>query len=209
MSELLSNVIPNYGVVLERIVAFGIIFLGILMSSRILLYQLIYAFDPDAKSQRNRMRSRPVRVALAIADIMAWLFALTLTCLFFQIPQVMELLLSLFGVIWTVLPLTLVVLLIAYCFSRVGNELILSFIGYWYLQRRREDLDRCRYFDLGEAQMAEIEDIDLLATKFRFKEGGRTAFRPNAYLMQQFFGFRPGLGLEDVIDWMRSRSPKS
>lgn len=188
---------------------FGIVFLGLLISSRILLSRLIYAFDPEAKSQHNRMRSRSVRVSLAIADIMAWLFTLTLTCLLFQIPQVMELFLSLFGVIWTLLPLTLVVLLIAYCFSRVGNELILSFIGFWYLKRHQADLDSSRYFDLGEEQMAEIEEIDLLSTKFRVKEGGRIVFRPNAFLMQQFFRFTPSLGIEDVLDWMRSRSSKS
>lgn len=209
MSELLYDFIQSHESVITTVLAFAIIFLGILIVSRTLLYQLIFAFDPDAKSQRNRLRSRPIRVALAIADIIAWLFALTLSCVFFRIPQAMQLLLSLFGIVWNLLPWTLVVGLIAFCFSRVGNELILSLIGFWYLKHHQADLDRRHSFDVGEGHMAEIEEIALLTTRFRLKEGRLIVYRPNAYLMHEFFGFTPNFGAEDVIEWMRSHSSKS
>ena len=170
MPQLLSDFLQNYGTVLERIVAFAAIFLVTLIVARILLHHLVFAFDPDAKSQRNRMRSPPVRVALAIADIIAWIFALTITCLIYQIPAVMQLLLSLFGIVWNLLPLSIIVLLIAYCFSRTGNELILSFVGYWALRNRKMDLDRYQYFDLGNGQLAKVEEIQVLVTRFKTKE---------------------------------------
>ena len=208
LPELLSDLLQNYGWLLERIVAFGAIFLCILLISRVLLHRLIFAVDPEAKSQRPRLRSRPVRIVLAIADIVAWLFALTLSCLIYQLPQVMQLLLSLFGLVWNLLPLSLVVLLIAYCFSRVGHELILSFIGFWVLRTRKADLDRQQFFDVGNGQMAKVEEVHVLVTKFRVKEGNRILFRPNAYLMQSFFGFSQSLGIEDLITWLRGRSVK-
>lgn len=204
MSQLLTNLIQNYRTVLETVAAFGAIILVVLIITRNLLYRFIYAFDPSARSQRFVAKSRPVRVALAIADIIAWSFALMMTGIMYQLPQVTQFMLKLFGMIWNLLPVTIIVVLIAFCFSRAGNELMLSVLGFWYLHHRKKDLDRHRYFDLGNEELAEIDEIHFLDTTFRLKKGGRTVIRPNAYLMHEVFGFTQVVGVEGIGTWIRN-----
>ena len=199
MSQLFSFLLENTAIL--RILTFGLVLLGVLMITRRLFYQLVYAFVPESKSLRFVMKPRSVRVALALADMGAWGLAVMISCLVHQIPAVTELLLSLFGILWNLLPLTIIVLLVTYCFSRTGNELILSALGGWYLRYRKKVLERYHYFDLGDGLEGEIETINFLDTTFRLKKGGRTLVRTNAFLMHEVFGFARAIGIEGILDW--------
>ncbi|NEO88252.1 MAG: hypothetical protein F6J87_28945 [Spirulina sp. SIO3F2] len=198
MSQLLLNL--RHTTLLEQIVNFGLLLGFVLAIAKRLLYRLIYAFAPESKSQRFMLKPRPVRVAIAIADMLAWTLAVMVACLVLGLPQVSQLLVSLVGIVWSLLPLTITVVLVAYCFSRTGNELLLSALGAWYLKHRKKVLERHRYFDLGEGQEGEIDSINFLDTTFRLKKGGRIVIRPNAFLMHEVFGFASAIGLEGLID---------
>lgn len=200
MSQLLP-LVDYYSI---HVLGFCLVILAILIITRKLFYGLVYAVEPEAKSQRFRSLSGPMRLALAIADLAAWFFAFVTTCLIYQFPNILEATLSLFAIFWNLLPLTLIIGLIVYGFSRTGNELILSLLGFWYLRHRKADLDRCRYFELEDGQMGEIEEINLLDTRFRLRDGGGMTLRPNAYLMHEFLGFSSTLGIEGVGDWLTS-----
>ena len=199
MSQLFSFLQQN--TTLLRILTFGLVVLFVLTIARRLFYQLIYAFVPESKSLRFVMKPRPVRVAIALADMGAWGLAVMISCLVHEFLAVTQLLLSLFGILWNLLPLTLIVLLVTYCFSRTGNELILSVLGGWYLPYRKKVLESYRYFDLGDGQEGEIEAINFLDTTFRLAKGGRTLVRTNAFLMHEVFGFARAIGLEGIFDW--------
>ena len=162
MSQIFSFFQENTAIL--YILSFALVLLGVLIIAHQLLYQLVYAFAPESKSLRWVMKPRSVRVAIALADIAAWGLAVMISCLVHKLPAVTTLLLSLFGILGNLLPLTIIVLLVIYCFSRTGNELILSFLGGWYLRYRKNLLDRYRYFDLGNGQEGEIEAINFLIT---------------------------------------------
>ncbi|MGB0562341.1 MAG: hypothetical protein ACPGVO_11120 [Spirulinaceae cyanobacterium] len=181
--------------------------IGLTIAQRV-LHKIIYAFDPEAKKQRFVHKPRPVRVAVAIANLLAWLIAVMLAALIYELPAVSQLFLSILGIFWNLLPLTIIVVLLAYCFSRTGNELLLSALGFWYLQHRKKALEQHRYFDLGDGEEAEIEAIHFLDTTFRLKKGGRTVIRPNAYLMHKVFGFARAIGLEGLLDWFEVRQAR-
>ncbi len=198
MPDLLSFLLQNPTV--SRTITFVLVMFSVLTIARSLFYQLIYAFAPESKSPRFPLKPRPVRVAIALADIGAWGLALMISCVLYQIPAVAQLLLSLLGILWNLLPLTIVVLLVTYCFSRTGNELILSVLGGWYLPYRKQVLDRYHYFDLGDGQEGEIEEINFLDTTFRIKKERRTLVRPNAFLMYEVFGFARAIGIEGILD---------
>ena len=199
MSQLFSFLLENTAV--SRVLTFIVVVLSILAIARGLLYRLIYAWAPESKSLRFAMKPRLVRVTIALADIGAWGLAMMISCLLHKIPGVTQLLLSLFGLFWNLLTLTIVVLLVAYCFSRTGNELILSALGGYYLHYRHKILERYRYFDLGDGEEGEIEAIHFLDTTFRLKKGGSILVRPNAFLMHEVFGFARAIGIEGILDW--------
>jgi hypothetical protein len=188
-----------------QIITFALVIIVVLTVTRRLLYQLIYAFVPESKSLRFVSKPRLVRIAIAIADIGAWGLAVMISCIVHRLPAVTQLLVSLFGIIWNLLPLTIIVLLGTYCFSRTGNELILSAIGGWYLPYRKKILERYGYFDLGNGQEAEIETINFLDTTFRLKQGGRIVVKTNAFLMHEIFGFAKAIGIEGIIDWWQAK----
>ncbi|MEM8642767.1 MAG: hypothetical protein AAGG51_28695 [Cyanobacteria bacterium P01_G01_bin.54] len=191
--------------VIPQALTFGLlVWISLTLTQRV-LHQIVYAFAPEAKKQRFVHRPRLVRVAGAIADLLAWVVAVMLASVIYQLPSLAQLLLSILGLFWNLLPLTIGVVLLAYCFSRTGNELLLSLLGFWYLQHRKKALERHRYFDLGDGERAEIETIHLLDTTFRLKKGGRTVIRPNAYLMHEVFGFAQAIGLEGLIDRFEHR----
>ena len=209
MFEPLNDLLSEYSSEVGVIILFGLVFFALLIISRRLLHQFIFSFSPEAQAQRSRLRPRLIRVSLAIADIFAWLFTLTLSCAFLQIPKVTDILIAIIAVLWNFLPWTLVIGLILFCFSRVGNELILSLIGFWYLQSHREELDRQRYFELEHEESAEIEEINLLTTRLRLKKGNKITYRPNAFLMHEFFKFSHSFGIEDIIEVIQSRTSKT
>jgi hypothetical protein len=62
--------------------------------------------------------------------------------------------------------------LVAYSFSKAGNELVLSVIGYWYLNRETGNLKRRREHDLGNGKVGKIIEIAPLHTTFSLSEGG-------------------------------------
>ena len=198
MSQIFSFFQENTAIL--YILSFALVLLGVLIIAHQLLYQLVYAFAPESKSLRWVMKPRPVRVAIALADIAGWSLAVMISCLVHKLPAVTKLLLSLFGILGNLLPLTIIVLLVIYCFSRTGNELILSFLGGWYLRYRKNLLDRYRYFDLGNGQEGEIEAINFLDTTFRLKKGGHILVRTNAFLMHEVFGFTRAIGIEGIIE---------
>ena len=205
MSQLLSFFQENTAIL--TIFTFVLVLVAVLTIARRLFYQLVYAFVPESKSLRFVMKPRLVRVAISLADIAAWGLAVMISCLVHKLPGVTQLLLSFFGILWNLLPLMIIVLLVIYCVSRTGNELILSILGGWYLPYRKEVLDRYRYFDLGNGQEGEIEAINFLDTTFRLKKGGQILVRNNAFLMHEVFGFTRFMGIEGIFDrWqMRSR----
>ena len=207
MSENFSFLLQNRTIL--QIFTFGLVIFVILTITRRLLYQLIYAFVPESKSLRFVMKPRPVRIAIALADIGAWGLAVMISCLVHNLPAVSQLLVSLFGILWNLIPLTIIVLLIIYCFSRTGNELILSALGGWYLPYRKKVLEGYSYFDLGDGQEAEIEAINFLDTTFRLKKGGSKIIRTNAFLMHEIFGFAKAIGIEGIIDWWKIQQRRS
>lgn len=190
-------------------IAFVVVTLIAKAIARRLFRRLVYAFSPEAEPERYAVPDRPMRVALAIADILAWWIALVLTGAVVGLPLVSQLLTAFFGVLWNLLPLMAIVALVAYCFSRTGNELILSLLGAWYLHHRKAVLEDTRYFDLGNGQLAEIQKIALLDTEFNLKNGGKTVSRPNAFLMRSVFGFSETIGIEGLWLWLQSHRQSS
>ena len=185
----------DYRPIIEPAIAFVLIFSVSGRFTQALLRRVIYAVDPEAKPKRFNLPARPTRVALAIADIIAWLFAFTTTCAFFQQSQVARVTVALFNFLLSSWPLVLFTLLITYSFSKRGNQLLLSFLGAWYLNHNRKLLTQQQPFDLGDDQVGDIHDIHLLHTVFTTKSGA-TVVRPNAYLMRTVFGFADALGDE-------------
>ncbi|NEQ99617.1 MAG: hypothetical protein F6K30_23425 [Cyanothece sp. SIO2G6] len=185
----------NYKPIIEQMIGFWLIFLVAGRITQSLLRRLVYAADPEATPKRFHVPSRPARIAVAIADIIAWCFSFTVACVVMDLPQAAQVALTLFNLVFTSWPLILFTLLITYSFSKRGNELLLSLLGGWYLNYHRQLLEQQQTFDLGHDQVGRISDIALLHTTFSLNNGG-TAVRPNAYLMHQFFGFAQELGDE-------------
>lgn len=183
----------DYRLIIEPTIAFVLIFLVSGRFTQTLLRRVVYAIDPEAKPKRFNLPARPARVGLAIVDIIAWLFAFTITCAFFQQSQVASITVSLFNFFLSSWPLVLFTLLITYSFSKQGNQLLLSLLGAWYLNLQRKLIDQQQPFDLGNDQVGDISDIQLLHTTFTTKAGA-TVIRPNAYLMRTVFGFPDTLG---------------
>jgi len=187
--------INYYKPVIEQVIGFWLIFLIGGRMAQELLRRLVYAADPEAKPRRFHTPSRPARIGVAIADIIAWCFDFTVACMIMDEPQAAQVSLSLFNLLFTSWPWVLFTLLMTYSFSKRGNELMLSLLGGWYLNYHRSLLDQQQNFDLGQDQVGRISDIALLHTTFSLNSGGTTV-RPNAYLMHQFFGFAKDMGDE-------------
>lgn len=185
----------NYKPVLEQAIGFWLIFFIVGRIAQSLLRRLVYAADPEARPKRFNTPSRPARIAVAIADLLAWGFSFTVACNVMGWPQVGEITLSLFTLLFTSWPWVLFTLLITYSFSKRGNQFLLSLLGGWYLNYHRPLLDQQHAFDLGNDEVGQVTDIALLHTTFTLNNGD-TVVRPNAYLMQNFFGFAKDLGDE-------------
>ncbi|MEM9213654.1 MAG: hypothetical protein AAGD25_04840 [Cyanobacteria bacterium P01_F01_bin.150] len=190
----------DYRPVIEPAIAFILLFLVSGRFTQTLLRRVVYAVDPESRPKRFNVPARAARVALAIADIIAWLFAFTITCAFLGQSQVASVTVSLFRFLLDSWPLVLFTLLITYSFSKRGNQLLLSLLGAWYLNVQRKLLDKQQPFDLGNEQMGNISDIQLLHTTFITKTG-TTVIRPNAYLMRTAFGFADALG--DELEFLK------
>jgi hypothetical protein len=207
MSPEFLSFIQDYSPALQKIAGFGATAMVLWVIVHQLLHNLVYAFSPESRSRRFATLPRGVRVALAIANLMAWIIALIITCLIYEISDIMKLVLPFFSLVNSFLTFLLLlsfILFLIYCFSRTGNEFLISILGFWYLHHCKDILDRCRYFDLGHGRLAEIDSIQILSTTFRTQEGGMIVVRPNAFLMYEFLGFTKAIGLEGISNWLKS-----
>lgn len=176
-----------YRNVIENAVLFVVVFLLVGIGARALLRRLISAVDPSAGRGTTKSLKSKTRIFLAVADLTAWLFALMIASEVLRVHRVVTLIMIIVAYIPIAVALLLLGGLVAYSFSKAGNELVLSLIGYWYLNRETGKLNRRRDHDLGNGRIGKIIEIAPLHTTFSLSEGG-TETRSNAYLMRQFFG---------------------
>jgi hypothetical protein len=211
MDNFLAIDLTYYTPFFERLVLFGAVFFVVLKVSQRLLHNLVKALSAPAPGNYDDegASERSARVGRAIADIVAYLFALGMAAEVVGIYNMVEALAAGIAFLLNFLIILVIIALGFYCFSAQGNELILSVLGYWYFQVQRQQLEQQGSFDLGQGKVGKIDRISLLHTTFRITQDDTfdqpfdqpfnstidstinptIELRPNAYLMRHFFGF--------------------
>ncbi|MFC1736418.1 hypothetical protein ACFL1X_09880 [Candidatus Hydrogenedentota bacterium] len=167
----------------------ALLFVGIV--ARFFLRKIVFSFDPGAKSQSADMMENNTRIWLALASVAAWIFAFMVASEFMGMHGIVSITMRLLSSIPATIACVGAGALLAYSFSSTGNELVLSLIGYWYLNRHKEELEEREALDLGDEKTGTITGIAALHTTFDVRSGG-TEVHSNAWAMRQFFGI--GLG---------------
>ncbi|MBA7490349.1 hypothetical protein ES702_00887 [subsurface metagenome] len=137
--------------------------------------------------------------------ISVWLFALTVACEVIGLHYISVVggsIISFIGAIlhaavWLLVGV-LVAGIVAHSFSRSGRELVLSLLGYLYLQYDPRKPGKSHEFDLGDGEKGRIESVDLLHTTFIVN--GKKVKRPNSWVMQQYYGWGRELSQEESPD---------
>ncbi len=195
---------PAVGLVMYiiRKLAKPLIFVCLLLlvgyGGRGLLRPLFGVRSPPDEQRRYSGETQPESAAWrpAAADLLAWTAALTIACEAVQLSWVGNLVSALLGlvgmlvnaVVWSVLVCT-VAMLIAWSFSESGRRLILSLVGYLYLNRDPNRPPPGHRFALADGRQATIVRTDPLHSAMQPVGGGDIVLVPNADIMRQYYNW--------------------
>ena len=175
------------------------LFLLVGYGGRSLLRPLFGVKPPPAQDQRTQSRApaqappaAPRRVAAA--DLLAWLVALSIACEAVGLTWFGELwggLLTLVAhlvssLVWLAVLLA-VASLIIWSINERGRRLVLSMLGFYYLQRSATRPPQGHLFRLPDGREATIVTTDLLHSVMQPADGGEKIMVPNADLMEQYY----------------------
>lgn len=153
-----------------------------------------------AEAAQYRQDERTAR-RLAISHLLAWAVALVVASEASGLHWVVALLTPLAKLVGTALIALVVLLLGSLIVSALGGEgreVLLSFLGSFYLQCHGNRPKKGQEFDLGDGVMGKIEKVGVLHTTFILPDGSREV-RPNAWLMKTHFHWgEPGARSADA-----------
>lgn len=187
MGEQLTEFMERYLGFIERALLFVTVLVIIGICTRILLRRVVHAFAPTVKGRGTRIPDRKAQKWLALVDAFAWFFALTIAAEIQDMQNALSLLLKSAINLAFIFALVLIAGLVVYSFSKEGNELILSLIGYWRLKSAARAKGEEIAYDIGDGLTGTIDQVALLHTTFKLPDGA-TETRSNAFLMRHCFG---------------------
>jgi len=192
---------------LRQVLMFLFLFLIVGYGGRSLLRPLFGARPAPEEPRRYPAGDEPPRMEwrAAAADLIAWAAALTIACEAVGLSWVGNVLSALLGlvgmlinaVVWFAV-VCAVMALIAWSFSAHGRRLVLSLVGYYYLNRGENRPPEGHLFTLEDGGQATIVRTDPLHSVMQPVGGGDTVLVPNADIMRQYYHWadpsRPSAG---------------
>lgn len=199
--NIIVGFIEQYRGVIEKALLFVTILLLTGIFAKSLFRKLVYAIDPSAEREKTfNIQERKTRILIAVFDLTAWLFSFVIASEVIELKWFVNILGVMVNILDVMIKLisylingvflvvcAVIVGVVVYSFSKDGNELILSLIGYFYLKNKKKNIYKNRDFDLGNGRRGIIEEISLLHTTFNLKDGEKL-IKPNAYLMREYIG---------------------
>jgi len=161
------------------------------------------AAQPDARQAARTTAAPPADRAGAIAGVISWSLGLVIACeavglswiggLISALMSLVTALLSLVGMllnatVWLIVVAVLVGVL-AWSFSVPGRRLVLSLLGYAYLNRDPNRPPQGHVFTLADGRQATIVRTDPLHSAMQPADGGALVLVPNADVMRQYYNW--------------------
>ena len=188
MATNLAVFFAAYRSFFEGLALFSVAFLLTGVVARSLLRGIVYAWIPSAKQMPAEQLDTPERVALACVSFVAWMLALVFATEVVNLHSIASFCVFLVAAVLLAPAAIIVASLIAYSFSKEGNQLVSGIIGSVYLRLNRgRRIGEGREFDLGDGKVGKVARVFLLQTSFTMP-GGEKELISNARLMRDWFG---------------------
>jgi len=199
---LLLQESPEVGVALGlvKVLAKPLIFLVVILFVGLLLSRLtVRVVAPRSRDQMEgyQQDDRTAR-HLAIGRLVAWAVALAIASEAIGLHWILALLNPIARLVGMALIAAVIFAvggLIVSALGGEGREILLSFLGFFYLRWHHSRPGEDDEFDLGDGVIGTVDKVGLLHTTFMLRNG-TTRTRPNVWLMRGHFHWdEPGGGL--------------
>ena len=184
---------PEVGVVLGlvKVLARPLIFLAVILFVGLLLSRLtVRVVAPRSRDQMEgyQQDDRTAR-HLATGRLVAWAVALAIASEAIGLHWILALLNPIARLVGMALIAAMIFTvggLIVSALGGEGREILLSFLGYFYLRWHHSRPGEDDEFDLGDGVIGTVDKVGLLHTTFMLSNG-TSQTRPNAWLMRGHF----------------------